>query len=201
MRFPRRRDRILVVGAGGGCDVQAALMSGARHVDAVEIDRTIIGISKRFSAGAPYHDPRVEVHIDDARSFLAKASPGYDLVVFGFLDSQALFSSMNNVRLDGYVYTVESIRSAYRLLGDHGMLSMSFYLGRQWLGPKLFWLVAEATGRTPAMFVDASGQRPHPLRSKGRTSARRGTPGRCTSRTTGRCRTSTCRRTTGRSST
>ena len=153
------RDRILVVGAGGGCDVQAALMSGARHVDAVEIDRTIIGISKRFSAGAPYHDPRVEVHIDDARSFLAKASPGYDLVVFGFLDSQALFSSMNNVRLDGYVYTVESIRSAYRLLGDHGMLSMSFYLGRQWLGPKLFWLVAEATGRTPAMFVDASGQR------------------------------------------
>jgi hypothetical protein len=153
------RDRVLVVGAGGGCDVQAALLSGARHVDAVEIDRTIIGISKRFSAGAPYHDPRVEVHIDDARSYLAKASPGYDLVVFGFLDSQALFSSMNNVRLDGYVYTVESIRSAYRLLGDHGMLSLSFYLGRQWLGPKLFWLVAEATGRTPAMFVDPSGQR------------------------------------------
>ncbi len=153
------RDRVLVVGAGGGCDVQAALMSGVRHVDAVEIDRTIIGISRKFSAGAPYSDPRVEVHIDDARSYLAKASPGYDLVVFGFLDSQALFSSMNNVRLDGYVYTVESIRSAYRLLGDHGMLSMSFYLGRQWLGPKLFWLVAEATGQTPAMFVDASGAR------------------------------------------
>jgi hypothetical protein len=153
------RDRVLVVGAGGGCDVQAALQAGARHVDAVEIDPAIIRISKKFAAGAPYHDPRVSVHIDDARSYLAKANPGYDLVVFGFLDSQALFSSMNNVRLDGYVYTVESIRSAYNLLNDHGMLSMSFFLGRQWLGPKLYQLVAAATGQTPAMFVDASGQR------------------------------------------
>jgi hypothetical protein len=153
------RERVLVVGAGGGCDVEAALQEGARHVDAVEIDPTIIRISRKFNAGQPYRDPRVSVHIDDARSFLAKARPGYDLVVFGFLDSQALFSSMNNVRLDGYVYTVESIRSAYQLLGDHGMLSLSFYLGRQWLGPKLYELVAEATGRTPAMFVDTSGPR------------------------------------------
>jgi hypothetical protein len=194
------RDRVLVVGAGGGCDVQAALMAGVRHVDAVEIDRTIIGISKKFSAGAPYHDPRVEVHIDDARSYLAKASPGYDLVVFGFLDSQALFSSMNNVRLDGYVYTVESIRSAYRLLGDHGLLSLSFYLGRQWLGPKLYWLVAEATGRSRpcSSTPPARGSSLRCRRTDGRSPR---APGRCTSRATGRCRTSTCPRTTGPSST
>ena len=153
------RDRVLVVGAGGGADVEAALQAGVRHVDAVEIDPTIIALSRKFNAGAPYRDPRVAVHIDDARSYLAKAGVGYDLVVFGFLDSQALFSSMNNVRLDGYVYTVESVRSAYRLLNDHGMLSLSFYLGRQWLAPKLYQLVAEATGREPAMFRDATGQR------------------------------------------
>jgi hypothetical protein len=151
-------DRILVVGAGGGFDVEAALACGAKHVDAVEIDPAIIGISRRFNAGAPYADPRVSIHIDDARSFLAKAVPGYDLIVFGFLDSQALFSTMNNVRLDGYVYTVESVRTAYGLLNDRGMLSMSFYIGRTWLGPKLYELVAEATGRTPAMYFDEKGQ-------------------------------------------
>jgi hypothetical protein len=151
-------DRILVVGAGGGFDVEAALECGAKHVDAVEIDPAIIGISRRFNAGAPYADPRVSIHIDDARSFLAKATPGYDLVVFGFLDSQALFSTMNNVRLDGYVYTVESVRTAYRLLNDHGMLSLSFYLGRSWLGPKLYELVEEATGKTPTMYFDDKGQ-------------------------------------------
>jgi len=149
------RDRILVLGAGGGLDVEAALAAGARHIDAVEIDPAIIGISRRFNAGAPYSDPRVSVHVDDARSYLAKARPGYDLVVFGFLDSQALFSTMNNVRLDGYVYTVESMRSAFRLLNDRGMLTLSFFLGRPWLGPKLHELVAEATGREPATYLDA----------------------------------------------
>ncbi len=148
------RDRILVVGAGGGFDVQAALECGAKHVDAVEIDPAIIGISRRYSAGAPYFDPRVSVVNDDARAYLARAQPGYDLVVYGFLDSQALFSTMNNVRLDGYVYTVEGIRSAFRLLNDQGMLSVSFLLGRSWLGPKLYELLAEATGREPALYFD-----------------------------------------------
>jgi hypothetical protein len=151
-------DRILVVGAGGGFDVEAALASGAKHIDAVEIDPAIIRISRRFNAGAPYSDPRVTVHIDDARSYFAKAKPGYDMVVFGFLDSQALFSTMNNVRLDGYVYTVESIRSAFRLLNDQGMLTLSFYLGKKWLGPKLYELVVEATGREPGIYFDVSGQ-------------------------------------------
>jgi hypothetical protein len=152
------RERIMVVGAGGGFDVEAALAAGARHVDAVEIDPTIIGISRRFSAGAPYADPRVFVHVDDARSFLAKAHAGYDLVVFGFLDSQALFSTMNNVRLDGYVYTVEGIRSAYQLLNGHGTLTLSFSIGKPWLGPKLYELVAEATGREPVLYLNPAWQ-------------------------------------------
>jgi hypothetical protein len=148
------RDRIMVVGAGGGFDVEAALAAGARHVDAVEIDPAIIGISRKFNAGAPYSNPRVTVHVDDARSYIAKASPGYDLVVYGFLDSQALFSTMNNVRLDGYVYTVEGIRSAFRLLNDKGMLTLSFAIGKPWLGPKLYELVAEATGHQPTLYLN-----------------------------------------------
>jgi hypothetical protein len=149
-------EKVLVVGAGGGFDVEAALAAGAQHVDAVEIDPVIIAISRRFNAGAPYANPRVSVHLDDARSYLAKAGPGYDRVVFGFLDSQALFSTMNNVRLDGYVYTVESMRTAFGLLSDRGVLTLSFYLGRPWLGPKLYQLVKAATGREPALYLDDS---------------------------------------------
>ena len=155
----RGRGRILVVGAGGGFDVEAALAAGARHVDAVEIDPAVVDISRRFSAGAPYSDPRVSVHVDDARSFLARAEPGYDLVVFGFLDSQALFSTMDNVRLDGYVYTVEGVRSAFRLLNDRGALVLSFAVARDWLGPKLRDLMAAATGREPAVYLDPASPR------------------------------------------
>ncbi len=146
------RDRILVLGAGGGGDVSAALASGARHVDAVDIDPIVSQISRRFNAGAPYSDPRVAVKIDDARSYLAKAKPGYDMVVFGLLDSHVLFSSMSSVRLDGYVYTVEGLRSAYRLLNDQGMLVLSFYSPTDWLRPKLYEALAAATGREPAIY-------------------------------------------------
>lgn len=165
------RDRVLVVGAGGGVDVQAGLLSGARHIDAVEIDPVIAQVSRRFNAADPYADPRVTVHIDDARSFFAHATPGYDLVIFGFLDSQALFSAMSNVRLDGFVYTVESLRSAYALVREGGVLSLSFYASRDWLVPKLYRMLADATGQTPRLYLNdrnliltvAKGYTPPPL--------------------------------------
>lgn len=169
------RERVLILGAGGGADVQLALASGAGHVDAVEIDPVVIQVSRRFNAGAPYANPRVTVHIDDARSFISAAPrASYDLVVFGYLDSQALFSSMSNVRLDGYIYTVESMRAAYGLLKDHGLLSLSFNAGEStgWLTRKLYWMLVEATHRIPAVYqsrvggmvlaVTRDGQPPNP---------------------------------------
>jgi hypothetical protein len=156
-RFPYAvapgRDRVLVLGAGGGGDVLGALASGVRHVDAVEIDPMVIDVSRRFNPAQPYADPRVTVHIDDARAFLARAAKGYDVIVYGLLDSHALFTSMNNVRLDGYVYTVEGVRRAFELLKEDGMLVFAFYVEKDWLLPKLHRLVAEATGRDPAMYV------------------------------------------------
>jgi hypothetical protein len=146
------RQRVLVVGAGGGADVQGALRHGAAHIDAVEIDPVVAAISRQFNADAPYADPRVTLHVDDARSFISKAKPGYDLVTFGYLDSQALFSSMTNLRLDGYVYTVESIRSAYGLLNDDGLLVLSFGYGQHFLLLKLYRMVAEATGKIPIFY-------------------------------------------------
>lgn len=148
------RDRILIVGSGGGCDVETALLDGARHIDAVEIDPAIIELSRRFNADAPYADPRVTVYNDDARAFFTRASPGYDLVIFGYLDSHALFSTMSNVRLDGYVYTVESLRFAYRLLNDRGVLSLTFATPQPWLVPKLYRMVADAAGKEPAMYLN-----------------------------------------------
>ncbi len=147
------RDRVLVLGAGGGADVEGAIIAGARQIDAVEIDPMVVQVSRRFNAGAPYSNPKVTVHVDDARAFLARAKPGYDLVAFGLLDSHALFSSMNNVRLDGYVYTVEGIRTAFKLLNDKGTLSLAFVAEKTWLAYKLFQLVAEATGHKPAVYT------------------------------------------------
>ena len=93
------------------------------------------------------------MHIDDARAFFERATPGYDMVNFGLLDSHGLFSSMANVRLDGFVYTVEGIRAAWRLLNDRGVLTLAFAAGQPWLGGKLYQMVTVATGREPRVYA------------------------------------------------
>src|SRR5262249_18814864 len=154
----RGRQRVAVLGAGGGLDVEAALLSGVGHVDAAEIDPKLVELSKGFNASDVYDDAKVSVHVDDARAFISRAMPGYDLVVFGYLDSQALFSYMTNVRLDGFVYTVESLRSAYGLLNDDGAMVLSFGAPRPWLADKLLGMIIEATGRQPIVYLDVKGQ-------------------------------------------
>jgi len=149
--------RVLVLGAGGGTDTEVAILNGAEQVDAVEIDPLLVTLSSRFNASGIYENPNVHVHVDDARAFLRQAKSGYDMVVFGWLDSQALFSSMTNLRLDGYIYTVQSMHSAYQLLNEHGVLSLSFMAGHEWLARKLVRMVEEATGHMPVVY-ESHGQ-------------------------------------------
>ncbi len=153
----RHPHRVLIVGAGGGTDAEAALLGGAGRVDAVEIDPGIVRLSRRFNASRVYDDPRVHVVVDDARAFLQRARGRYDVVAYGFLDSQGLSSSMSNIRLDGFVYTVEGLRAAWRLVDEGGLLSVAFYpAGRPWLVEKLAALAADATGRAPVVYSEGT---------------------------------------------
>lgn len=145
-------DRVLVVGAGGGKDVQAALLMGAKRVDAVEIDPVLIALSKQISPSGIYFDRRVHVHTDDARAFFSRDRAEYDVVVFGSLDSQALFSAMSSIRLDGFVYTVESFRSAWARVREGGVLALEFQAPKEWLQRKLVLMMMEATGQTPVVY-------------------------------------------------
>jgi hypothetical protein len=149
--------RVLMLGAGGGTDTEIAVLNGAEQVDAVEIDPMLVKLSNRFNASGIYENPKVHIHVEDARAFLRRSSVGYDMVVFGFLDSQTLFSTMTNIRLDGYIYTVQSMQSAFRLLNDDGVLSLSFMAGHEWLARKLVRMVEEATGQMPVLY-ESQGQ-------------------------------------------
>ncbi|MEK7866836.1 MAG: hypothetical protein AAB434_09160, partial [Planctomycetota bacterium] len=93
---------VLVVGAGTGNDVAAALRNGAERVDAVEIDPLILDLGRRLHPEQPYSDTRVTVHVDDARSFLKETREKYDLIVFGLLDSHTLVSGLGRLRIDNY---------------------------------------------------------------------------------------------------
>ena len=90
---------------------------------------------------------RVTVRVNDARAFLLKATIFFDMVIVWVLDSQALFTCMNNIRLDGFIDTVEKFRTAYSLLNEGGLLSVSFLAGQESLAFKLYNMVETATGK------------------------------------------------------
>jgi SAM-dependent methyltransferase len=135
---------VLIVGAGTGNDVAGALRFGAKNIDAVEIDPSLVNIGKSLHPEKPYSKPQVAVYIDDARSFMKKSKKNYDLIIFGQLDSHQIFSSMSNVRLDSYVYTVESFREVKRLLKDNGIVIVSFALGSKVIVERMYEIMKQS---------------------------------------------------------
>jgi spermidine synthase len=143
-------DNVVIVGAGTGNDVSAALRAGARHVDAIEIDPAILRAGRANHPERPYSDPRVSAVVNDARSFLRTASGSYDMIVYGLLDSHTLLSQGSSIRLDSFVYTIEGFREARSRLKPAGVLSLSYSVLSEALGRKIYLMLERVfDGRPP----------------------------------------------------
>jgi hypothetical protein len=142
-------DSVLVLGAGTGTDVAAALRHGAKHVDAVEIDPVILRLGTERHPDRPYEDPRVTVTCDDARHFLRTTTKKYDLVVFALIDSLTVQSSFSGVRLESYMFTTESFEAVRDRLTPRGAMVLYNYFREKWLVDRLANTVAEVFGREP----------------------------------------------------
>lgn len=158
-RFAASLQDVLVVGAGAGNDVAGALRNGAQQVEAVDIDPVIIGIGRLLHPESPYVSGAVTVVNDDARSFFKKANGQYDVIVLGLLDSHTLSSSYSNVRLDNYVYTIESLGEAKRLLKPDGVMVLMFEVADDFIGARLQQELSLVFDQQPVLFSVRSGFR------------------------------------------
>ena len=129
---------VLILGGGSGNDAAAALRNGAERVDVVEIDPVIAALGAKHHPERPYESDRLRLYVDDARSFLQRTDQRYDLVVFATLDSHAAFSSLSSLRMDNFVFTRESIRSARDLLEPGGGIAINFFAIKPWLTQRHF---------------------------------------------------------------
>ncbi|HEX2778406.1 MAG TPA: hypothetical protein VHM30_02835 [Gemmatimonadaceae bacterium] len=150
-RLAPRLDTVLVVGAGTGNDLANLLELGAKYVDAVEIDPTIVAIGRERHPRHPYADPRVHVTVNDARAFLRQTARKYDAIVFGTLDSQTLLSGMGSLRLDNYVYTAESFDAARDRLHPDGVMITYHMSQYPYIGAKIYQTLENSFGRAPAV--------------------------------------------------
>ncbi len=144
---------VLILGAGSGTDVAAALKHNVGSVDAVEIDPAILRLGLQKHPDRPYSDPRVHPVADDARHFLRTTDKKYDLVVFALIDSLTLQSAFSGVRLESYMFTEESFRAVRNVLKPDGVLVVYNYFREPWLVDRLANTAAAAFGEEPMVYV------------------------------------------------
>ena len=119
----------LVIGPGGGRDILAALMFGARRVDGVEINPIIVndvmlGAFRDYSGGI-YLDPRVSIHVEDGRSFVRRSQSRFDVIQASLVDTWAATAAGAYTLTENSLYTTEAFGDYLDHLTDNGVLTIT----------------------------------------------------------------------------
>ena len=149
----------LIIGAGSGTDTSFALHYGVERITAVEIDPEIYALGKKYHPLRPYDSPRVKMHINDARAFLRNDRNTYDLIIYALPDSLTLTSSFANLRLESFLFTVESFRSTKARLARGGLLVLYNYYREEWLIDKIAQMLEMVFGYPPVVVSYGGGSR------------------------------------------
>jgi hypothetical protein len=141
--------QVMIIGAGSGNDVSAALKGGVGHVDAVEIEPVLNEIGRRDHPNHPYDDPHVSIHLDDGRSFVRRSHQTYDMIVYALVDSLVLHSGYSSLRLESFLFTQQAFSDVKARLGDDGVFVMYNYFRQGWIVGRLVELARRVFGAEP----------------------------------------------------
>lgn len=122
------QDPVLIIGAGGGREIRAALRQGQSDVHAVEEDVTISraimrGSSYTFSEGL-YDKPEVHVSMGGAKTYARTHVDSFQRIVVGYFDSQAASPSGSLAARPNFAFTTEFIQDLLGALRPNGTLTI-----------------------------------------------------------------------------
>ncbi len=123
--------RVLVIGAGGGQEVKAALMYGAKSVDAVEMVGAVIDLASRRYAdyiGNIFSYPGVHYIKEEGRTFLKSRINKYDIIqIYSNHTTSSLAEGAGAMDVS-YLLTAEAFRDYFGHLKADGILQINYPL-------------------------------------------------------------------------
>ncbi len=128
VHYLRPQSKVLVIGAGGGRDILAALAMGQESVRAVEMNQDILAtVNGRFGdyTGHLDRNPRVTFVNDEARSYLARSAEKFDIIQASFIDTWAATAAGAFSLTENGLYTIEAWELFLARLTPRGVLSVS----------------------------------------------------------------------------
>lgn len=127
----RKLQQVLVLGAGGGSDVQQARYHQIPQITAVELNPQIVELLRSDYAefsGHLYQRNDVEIQINEARGFITDSSQHYDLIQVALMDAFGASTAGLYALNESYLYTVEAFKTYLQHLQPEGYLSVSRWI-------------------------------------------------------------------------
>jgi predicted membrane-bound spermidine synthase len=121
---------VAIIGPGGGYDVATALVFDAKHITAVEINPIIardVMSSEPFTKynGGIYQHPKVQLEVDEGRSFIRRSADRYDVLQATMVDTWAATAAGAFSLTENNLYTVEAFKDYATHLTDDGVFTMT----------------------------------------------------------------------------
>ncbi len=140
----RAEQEVMVIGVGGGVDVMMALVNGARHVTAVELNTAMIEmvtdryadyLGGLFLPGSPLSD-RITLQNSEGRAWLRSHDAKYDVIQMSGVDSYTALSTGAYTLSESYLYTTGAVKDFYAHLNDDGIVNWSRFIEGPPLKPR-----------------------------------------------------------------
>ncbi len=128
VHYIRPDSHVLIIGAGGGRDILAALAFDQPSVEAVEMNQDIIAtLNGKFGEFTGHLDrnPRVKFINDEGRSYLARSHDKFDIIQASFIDTWAATAAGAFALTENGLYTVEAWKLFLSRLSPSGAISFS----------------------------------------------------------------------------
>ena len=119
------RERVLVLGAGGGTELWNAAVHGAREVSAVELHPDVARLA---ATSERILDAEIEWVIGDARAFVARTRERFDLVTLGSGGGFGTTAAGVHALNEDFLHTVDAYVAYLDLLGSGGVLAVTRWL-------------------------------------------------------------------------
>ena len=121
---------VAIIGPGGGYDVTTALVFDAKKITAVEINPIIaldVMSSEPFKTynGGIYQHPKVQLEVDEGRSFIRRSPDRYDVLQATMVDTWAATAAGAFSLTENNLYTVEAFKDYATHLTDDGIFTMT----------------------------------------------------------------------------
>ena len=127
----KERERILVIGAGGGLDILSAVYHDSKKIEAIELNPIVIDLmEERYDdySGQLFNRPEVTILQGEGRSMLKNIDYDFDLIQLSLIGSASSSSGGFHSISENYLYTVEGMVDFLERLSDKGMICITRWL-------------------------------------------------------------------------